>query len=189
MFDQLFKRASTRARHVTAPFAEKRARFWIIANFEATPVRYNYAKLMTCSGSPVSSIRTLICKSRSTKYERLLSNASVMGTLMALISTCSRHASGSWDTLVHGSGISDISANQGCRFRSDHGCLNTATGRSSSGALATAAFIFFAEQSGNFFVGMVQADGSSPASMPAILMPILFLGAAGDGLVSLFTTL
>ncbi len=27
MFDQLFKRASTRARHVTAPFAEERARY------------------------------------------------------------------------------------------------------------------------------------------------------------------
>lgn len=27
MFDQLFKRALTRARHVTAPFAEERARY------------------------------------------------------------------------------------------------------------------------------------------------------------------
>ena len=27
MFDQLFKRASTRARHLTAPFAEERARY------------------------------------------------------------------------------------------------------------------------------------------------------------------
>jgi integrase/recombinase XerD len=27
MFDQLFKHASTRARHVTAPFAEERARY------------------------------------------------------------------------------------------------------------------------------------------------------------------
>jgi Phage integrase family len=145
---------------------------WIIASCEATPVRYNCAKLMTCSGLPVSSIRALSYKSRATKYERLLSIASIMGTLVALISTCSQHASGSWDTLVHGSVISAISANQVWRFRSDHDCLNTATGRSSSAALPTAAFIIF-----DFFVGMVQSDGSSPAFMPAILMPILLLGA------------
>jgi hypothetical protein len=40
----------------------------------------------------------------------------------------------------------------------------------------------------DFFVGIVQSNGSSPAYMPAILMPILLLGAAGDGLVSPFTT-
>src|SRR6516225_10924891 len=130
----------------------------------------------------------LVTESRSTKCERLLSIARIMGTLVALISTCSRHASGCWDTLVHGYGTSAISANQVCRFRSDHDCLNIATGQSSSGALPTAAFIIFAEQSGNFFVGMLQWDGRSPASMPAILMPILLLGAAGDGLVSLFRT-
>jgi len=32
---------------------------WIIASCEVTPVRYNYAKPMTCAGLPVSSIRTL----------------------------------------------------------------------------------------------------------------------------------
>ena len=160
----------------------------IIASCEATPVRNNCAKLMTCSGLPVSSIRTVSYKSRATKYECWLSMASMMGTMVALISSCSRHASGSWDTLVHGSGISAISVNQVCRFRSDHDCLNTATGQSSSAALPTAAFIIFAEQSGDFFVGMVQSDGSSPAFMPAILMPTLLLEAAGDGLVSPFTT-
>ena len=189
MFDQLFKHASTRARHVTAPFAEERARYLDYCELRGDSRSLQLRKLMTCAGLPVSSIRTLSYKSRATKYERLLSIASVMGTLVALISTCSRHASGSWDTLVHGSVISAISANQVCRFRSDHDCLNTATGRSSSGALPTVAFIIFAEQSGDFFVGMVQSDGNSPASVPAILMPILLLGAAGGGLVSPFTTL
>jgi hypothetical protein len=47
---------------------------------------------------------------------------------------------------------------------------------------------FFCGTIGDFFVSMVQSDGSSPAYMPAILMPILLLGAAGDGLVSPFTT-
>ena len=71
---------------------------WIIASCEATPVRNSCARLMTCSGLPVNSIRTRSYKSRATKYERWLSMASMMGTLVALISTCSRHASGSWDT-------------------------------------------------------------------------------------------
>ena len=47
---------------------------WIIASSEATPVGNGCAKLMTCSGLPVSSIPTLSYKSRATKYERWLSN-------------------------------------------------------------------------------------------------------------------
>jgi hypothetical protein len=141
MFDQLFKRASTRARYATAPFAEERARYLDYCELRGDSRSQQLRKPMTCSGLPVSSIRTVSYKSRATKYERWLSMVSMMGTMVALISTCFRHASGSWDTLVHGSGISAISANQMCRFRSDHDCLNTATGRSSSAALPTAAFI------------------------------------------------
>jgi integrase/recombinase XerD len=82
-------------------------------------------------------------KSRATKYERWLSMTSMMGTMEALISTCFRHASGSWDMLVHGSGISAVSVNQVCRFRSDHDCLNTATGRSSSAGLTDSSIHYF----------------------------------------------
>ena len=188
MFDQLFKRASTRARYVTAPFAEERARYLDYCELRGDSRSQQLRKAHDLLWIARKLNRTLSYKPRATKYERWLSMASMMGTMVALISTCSRHASGYWDTLVHGSGILAISANQVCRFPSDHDCLNTATGRRSSAALPTAAFIIFAEQSGDFFVGMVQSDGSSPAFMPPILMPILLLGAPGDGLVSPFTT-
>jgi hypothetical protein len=176
MFDQLFKRASTRVRYATAPFAEERARYLDYCEQRGDSRSQQLRKAHDLLWIARKLNSTVSYKSRATKYERWLSMASMMGTMVALISTCSRHASGSWDTLVHGFGISAISANQVCRFRSDHDCLNTATGRSSSAALPTAAFIIFAEQSGDFFVGMVQSDGSSPAFMPAILMPILLFG-------------
>ncbi len=179
MFDQLFKRASTRARYVTAPFAEERARY------------LHYCELRGDSRSlQLRKAHDLLWIASKLNSHTELQVAS--DQIRALVVNCQHYgdtdASGSWDTLVHGSGISAISANQVCRFRSDHDCLNTATGRSSSAALPTAAFIIFAEQSGDFFVGMVQSDGSSPAFMPAILMPILLLGAARDGLVSPLTT-
>src|ERR1700746_2292833 len=188
MFDQLFKRASTRVRYATAPFAEERARYLDYCELrgdsrsqqlrKAHDLLWIARKLNSNSELQVTSdqIRALVVNGQHDGDDG--------GPDLNLLSTRKRL----WDTLVHGSGISAISANQVCRFRSDHDCLNTVTGRSSSAALPTAALIIFAEQSGDFFVGMVQSDGSSPAFMPAILMPILLLEAAGDGLVSPFTT-
>ena len=168
MFDQLFKRASTRAHHVTAPFAEERARYLDYCEFrgdsrslqlrKAHDLLWIARKLNSHSDLQVTidQIRALVFNCQH--------YGNTGGPNLDLLSTRKRLLG----QFVHVSGFSAISANQVCRFRSDHGCLNTATGRSSSGASATTAFIFFAEQSGNFFVGMVQPDGSSPASMPAI---------------------
>ena len=72
MFDQLFKRASTIARHVTAPFAEERARY-----LDYCELRGDSHSLKLCKAYDLLWIArklnwTPIYKSRSTKYERLL---------------------------------------------------------------------------------------------------------------------
>ena len=188
MFDQLFKRASTRARYVTAPFAEERARYLDYCELrgdsrsqqlrKAHDLLWIARKLNSHSELQVTSdqIRALVVNGQHDGDDG--------GPNLNLLSTRKRLLGHACAWLRYLGYLCEPSV----PIPSDHDCLNTATGRSSSAALTTAAFIIFAEQSGDFFVGMVQSEGSSPAFMPAISMPILLLEAAGDGLVSPFTT-
>src|SRR5437867_8222864 len=117
---------------------------WITASSEVTPMHGDCAKPMTCSGLPVSSACTPTCKLRSTKYERLLSMAAIVTTTVVLNSTCSRHASDSLVSLVHGFGILVVFANRLSRFHSDPDWTNTVTGRSRNAGLAMQPLIIFA---------------------------------------------
>ena len=74
MFDQLFKRASTRARYVTAPFAEERARYLDYCELRGDSRSEQLRKALICSGLPVSSIHTVSYKLRATKIRALVVN-------------------------------------------------------------------------------------------------------------------
>ena len=96
MFDQLFKRASTRARHETAPFAEERARYLdyceLRGDSRSQQLRKAYDLLWIAR--KLDSTRDL--QVTSDQIRALVVNwRSMMRTLAAQISTCSRHASDS----------------------------------------------------------------------------------------------
>jgi hypothetical protein len=187
MFDQLFKHASTRARHVTAPFAEERARYLDYCELrgDSRSLQLRKAHDLLWIASKLNSRTEL--QVASDQIRALVVNCQHYGDTggpnLNLLSTRKRllgHAC-AWFRYLGYLCEPTVQIPFGSRLLEYCDWA--------SAALPTAAFIIFAEQSGDFFVGMVQSDGSSAAFMPAISMPILLLGAAGDGLVSPFTTL
>ena len=188
MFDQLFKHASTRARHATAPFAEERARYLDYCELrgdsrsqqlrKAHDLLWIARKLNSNSELQVTSdqIRALVVNGQHDGDDG--------GPDLNLLSTRKRllgHAC-AWLRYLGYLCEPSVPIPFGSRLLEDCDWAKQQRG------LTDSSIYFFAKQSGAFFVGMVQSDGSSPAFMPAILMPILLLEAAGDGLVSPFTT-
>jgi hypothetical protein len=81
MFDDLFRRASTVARHVTAPFAEERARHWKYCELRGD---HSSAKLRKAYGLPgffVSSVFADLQVSTD-RYEQLLYLGSAICEMM-----------------------------------------------------------------------------------------------------------
>ncbi len=185
MFDQLFERASTIARHATAPFAEERIRYLDYCGQRGDSHAWKLRK----ADDLLWIARKLSTRTDLQVYGRLLPMAAIVTGPVVLNSICSRHANDSLVRLVHGFGILAIFANRLRRFLSDHDWTNTATGRNMNVVLATPALIVSVAQSACFCDGMVRLDSPYPVSTRTMLMPTLLLGVAKDGRASPFETL